>query len=298
MRKTRLVQKLIVMVGIVSSLAVFAAEGVVYSREGRNPLKSYDLEIKDGRLLSLDGGKGLEANLGNVVDSLRDRYTGSNIVLAPGLAVIEISDLKLRASRLAEELEAIRVASGMRFDWTGPGRAPKRSDGQLSKGQGPEDFVDPITGVSQSDPVSTSSDGLYIIREAEATPDSALIVDAFNIGAYLRWLRAKQNPDKATRDHEKEVEESLSKLEGIVAEALVSLSDGRTVAAPRFQFHLGTNLLIVTGSRETVEVVRRIVDALPTDSTPSETRGVWTEGMNREMLKRYGLLPPTNSPAR
>jgi hypothetical protein len=58
--------------------------------------------------------------LGNVVDVLRDRYTNANIVMSPGLAKLRISDLKLRAGHLADELEAIRVASGGKFEWTGP----------------------------------------------------------------------------------------------------------------------------------------------------------------------------------
>src|SRR5262249_3196749 len=61
------------------------------------------------------------ATLTSIVDRLRDRHPEANIAMSPELAGVKISDLKLRATSLDEELEALRVASGERFIWSKPG---------------------------------------------------------------------------------------------------------------------------------------------------------------------------------
>ena len=91
----------------------------------------YDLEIVKG-VLHLNPalskkyriGEAVPATLTTVVDVLRFMHdganleSGANIVLAPSLAEITISDLKVKGLNLEEELEALRVASGDRFLWT------------------------------------------------------------------------------------------------------------------------------------------------------------------------------------
>src|SRR2546426_2529081 len=95
--------------------------------------QAYHLEVKDGVLVR--GGSNqtnVPASLANVIDAVRDRYPEANIVIAPGLANMSISDLKLRTGNISEELEAIRVASGGKFECSGgPGNV----------------VVDPTTGL-------------------------------------------------------------------------------------------------------------------------------------------------------
>src|SRR5678815_4325392 len=82
--------------------------------------QAYDLEVKEGVVTT--GGPHARtptATLANVIDAARERYPDVNIVIAPGLANISVSDLKLRTSSISEELEAIRVASGGKFEWSG-----------------------------------------------------------------------------------------------------------------------------------------------------------------------------------
>ena len=71
----------------------------------------YDLQIIDGQLIRPQGK--VEATLANVVDALRDQYAEANIILSPGLSKLKVGDLKLRAGKLSDELEAVRVASGV-----------------------------------------------------------------------------------------------------------------------------------------------------------------------------------------
>ena len=62
-----------------------------------------------------------------MVELLRERHDGANLVLSPGLPRIKIMNLKLRATSLEQELEALRVASGNKFMW-GDGRNPAEED--------------------------------------------------------------------------------------------------------------------------------------------------------------------------
>ena len=122
---------------------------------------AYDLEIVDG-ILVLDGRK-MEATLANVVDALRTRYQDANIAVAPGLGKLKISDLKLRAGQLTDELEAVRVASGNKFDIKGPGGVP---------------VIDPNTGRPLNE---SSNSGLFVLQGPPATEQSERYVEAFNI---------------------------------------------------------------------------------------------------------------------
>src|SRR5437016_1005463 len=133
---------------------------------------AYDLEIVDGVLTQ----SGREATLDNVIDALRERYSKANIVLSPGLKKVQILDLKLRTGSIWEELEAIRVASGGKFEWLGPNspvfsgeRTPNNPNNMSpsafagSASPGASGAVDPATGL----PLSSSdlNAGLFILRE-------------------------------------------------------------------------------------------------------------------------------------
>src|SRR5436190_5565196 len=115
-------------IAIVFASSLFQAPGqeTKASRQTSEPssetsLRGYDFEIINGVLTRGGSTSGKpEATLGNVIDAVRQRYPDANIVMSPGLARVKISDLKLRARSIWEELEAIRVASGGRFEWSGP----------------------------------------------------------------------------------------------------------------------------------------------------------------------------------
>lgn len=300
MKKSNLLRPLLTIVSLATAL-VWLPRSVVAENKPPLPAESaqsgYDLEIKDGQLVNAPTGRGSEATLGNVVDALRDRYTTANIVLAPGLAKLKLSDLKLRAGHLADELEAIRVASGAKFDWMGPGSAGPNMPPESS---GPA--IDPTTGQPIAAAPTGTNTGLFVLREPTPTTETARTVEAFNIGPYLQWLREKQDPKEAQDRREQEVARSLDELEKIVAVTLESLKQGSSVEIPSFRFHRGANLLIVTGTQDAVEVARKVVNALPGqaglavgETSPSGPFGV--SGMSPELAKRYGLrVPPGMNP--
>jgi hypothetical protein len=117
------------------------AATVVSAQPASNPTapkkSPYLLEIEGGFLLSPTGNK-VEASLENVVERLRElellrNGDPANIVLSPDLPKIKIANLKLAATTLTQELEALRVASGERFTW--------------SAGENPYAMVAPATGL-------------------------------------------------------------------------------------------------------------------------------------------------------
>src|ERR1051325_2143802 len=68
----------------------------------------FDIEIAGGKFTWK--GKQREATLENVVDMLRERHDGANIVISPGAPHISIPNLKLRATTLEQELDALCVS--------------------------------------------------------------------------------------------------------------------------------------------------------------------------------------------
>ena len=222
----------------------------------------YDLEIEDGQLIR--AGRKVEATLPNIVDALRARYTDANIVLAPNLTKVKVGDLRLRAGRLGEELQAVRVASGDKFEIEVP--------------NGPT--IDQTTGF----PIAYSQNGnasLLVLRESKPRPETRRIVEAFNIGPYLEWS-SHQN----TTNHPSE-DETLREVQGMISETLAAFeTQSNQGEPPSFQYHRGATMLVIIGNIESVEIARKIVNALP--------------GMNAvadSSRARYGFEPPRDSAA-
>lgn len=243
------------------------------------------LQIVGGELI-LPQGK-VTATLPNVVDALRDQYPGANIVLSPGLAKLRVGDLKLRAGRLLDELEAVRIASGEKFEVQPP--------------NGPTQ-IDPNTGLAMG--VST---GLFVLREAKPTAQSQPVVAAFNIGPYIDWLR-QEHPDQPKGSA---IDSGIANVKSIISQTLESFSGGGETP-PSFQYHSGANLLIIIGNAESVEIARKIINVLPGMSSiaqesrtafgldaadsPSEAGRTRQERAEDAFRRRYGMLPRSATP--
>jgi len=232
------------------------------SREPRSgDVGRYDLEIVNGSIVRVGSTSDKrEATLGNVIDAVRQRYPDANIAMTPGLARLKISDLKLRTRSIWEDLEAIRVASGGKFEWSGPGFSVFGRTGL-----DPDRYVTP--GPTDPSAIATGN-GLFTLREA-VTAERERSVEAFNIGPYLQHgeTEAIGGPGQPTSGDKPKAdaasrEKRLTEVEQIILETIGALHD-EEVEKPQFQFHRGANLLIVIGSREAVEVARKIVGALP-----------------------------------
>ncbi len=250
-------------------------------------VEGYDLAIVEGMLVSKGSTAAkVPATLANVVDALRDRYQEANIVMAPGLADAHIADVKLRASSLWDELEAIRVASGGKFEWQGPNSplfgAPNSPTPSAFVGT-PD--ADPSTGLPIGPPRTRLNSGLFVLQEPSPTPENQRVVDAFSLGNYLLPNALTDLPgeeespgqpkpgqpanQQQTRERRNErVNQKLEQLKLIISETIVSLHQGpgghaEQLSLPSFQFHPGANLLVVVGTREAVDVARKVMLALP-----------------------------------
>jgi hypothetical protein len=227
-------------------------------REGAAPGASaapYALEIMDGKLslanlkgnvnLSKRWGAGktdsVPASLANIIDVLRDLHPEANVVMSPELANIQIADLKLRATSLDEELEALRVASGNRFVWTKPGVVPMGA-------------VDPATGLPVA-AVGAGESTLYsLVPDESGGMTTKRDMEVFNLGSYLA--------------NEEDPKTSIEQIEKIILNTLSQLRHKNLAPDedPDFQFHAGANLLIVIGRQDALEVARKVVSALQTQT--------------------------------
>ncbi len=220
----------------------------------------YDLEIVDGQVLHR--GQKMPATLANVVELLRQRYLHANIVLSPGLGTLPVADLKLRASRLPEELEALRIACGQKFIVQPPAHGAPG--------------VDPTTGlpVGQADVGS----GLFVL-EAVHSPQDERVVEAFNIGPYLQWLR-EQGKDPSQK--EQRAEDQLEQVKKMIFDTLQRFDPDNPEQnrITDFQFHQNANLFVVIGKREAVDIARKIINVLPGMATIDDS-----------VARHYGLTP-------
>jgi hypothetical protein len=237
--------------------------------------KGYDLEIVNGVLLK-KGVKSSAASLKNVIDALRERYPDANIAMPPNLADVPIGDLKLRTGSLWDELEAVRVASGGKFEWKGPGLAIFFA-GQDNVGINPTQSIDPATGLPSKNADYPNS-GLFVLRESRVGPESERVVEAFNIGAYLDWIaenRAQDwglkpsDPEYQRKIHGLSLNEGMRQIKEILGETVEKFNRGRTgvITQPDFEFHEGARLLVVIGTREAIEIAHKVLNALPRPAT-------------------------------
>jgi len=247
----------------------------------------YDLEVVDGKLFR--DGKILEASLGNAVDVLRERYPDANIVLSPGLAKLKVSDLKLRAGRLEDELEALRIASGEKFG--------------VQAHVGPNGPIDPATGLPTHGNKAASD--LFILKGEVSSHETTRTIEAFNIDPYLQWVEHK------SAKQEEDVPKSLEELNSMIRDAILQLNPNGFIESdfPSFSFHSGAHVLVVTGTQQAVEVARKIIRALPGEEvlqasfvgdrlrlvTTPEAREA--EAADEAFRKRYGLKPRPASTA-
>jgi hypothetical protein len=208
----------------------------------------YTLEIMNGKLSlaqpkvratlskrSTSGDITSVATLISVVDLLRDMHPEANIAMSPELANVKIADLKLRATSLDDELEALRVASGERFIWTRPGAMAA---------------VDPSTGLSLARAPAQTALYSLVPNEAGKFAASRRTVEVFNLGPYLQ--RKGAGRDSSIKEIEQIILATLRQMKG----------EDSADDAPSYQFHSGANLLIVIGQPEALEVARKVLSAL------------------------------------
>ena len=266
----------------------------------------YLLEIEGGWLLQSTGDK-REATLENVVELLRELELSrsgapANIVLSPDLPKIKIANLKLAATTLTQELEALRVASGERFAW--------------STGVGPQS-IDPATGLPiHNAPTIPGAEmqnqtPLYILRPAPDAGRGPLLVEAFSLAGYFESRRKSDNEDA----YQVMVDQEIKQIEQIVTEtaeiyaALRRELKGESARAstPNLRFHRGANLLVVIGEPEAVEVAAKVIGALPGVKHSGSPAGIpGLPGMGFDPAQGTGgprpatgsLSPPVGSPAR
>ena len=190
---------------------------------------SYEIVVENGQLFRPTGqGQRFAApTLAEVVKRLRELHPDANIVLAPELADLPVGDIKMHATEMAEELEAVRVASGATFTWR-------------TSGSGTSLFV------------------LEPTAKSAKRPESDVQVEVFNLTGYLARLR-KSYPDMKDPAAISE----FGKMEAQEAQAVVdqTLQDAG-VGRLKFEFHSGANLLIVMGRPDSLSIARTVLNGL------------------------------------
>jgi hypothetical protein len=248
----------------------------------------YALQIVDGTIL--EKGVKVPATVGHVMDALREMYPRVNIVASPEVTDLTLADMKLRPAEVEETLEALRVASGERFDW-------RRNDQQPAA-------IDPTTGVPVPPrPVKEPSLYLLTVNPNTSSARAKREVEVFNLSGYLTsgiTHAGKQANDEAA------IDQGLKTVQDIIKQTLAAVyyQEGTRLD---YQFHAGANLLIVIGPRDEIEVARKVIEALPGQPTSVSARfrpeaaspalgADLTEKQREAFMRRYGLTPQRPQP--
>jgi len=206
----------------------------------------FDVEIQDGQLLLApmngraptneftfrDGAyaepvTSVPATIANLAKYLRAADTNANITVSPSAAEIQIKDLKLHGADVGEVVNAVGVATD---------EAVYGGGGSYGNGR---------------------FECSFRANQANLQQNSERTVEVFNMSGYIHSLHLINPPPEAV------VQKKLDEIHELVLETLASLRGQGDV---NFRFHPGTELLIVIGKPDAIEVTRKIIDALPGQS--------------------------------
>ena len=158
-----------------------------------------------------------------------------------------------------------------------------------------------MQGLSHQDRLNDQV-GLMVGREPAANPDTTRMVEAFNIGPYLEFTRRQASVEKGKTQYEtseaaqNRVQRSIDQVKQIITETIAVVHQAQPGEAdtPAFQFHPGAALLVVIGTRDAVEVARKVVNALPDQVGQAPSASALPAAMpngDAAFRARYGLPP-------
>lgn len=185
------------------------------------PQIKYDLEVTAGGAL-IDNGRPIAPTLGNAIDILRRLHPELTFALSPGLGDVKLAELKLHANDVDQTLEALRLATGNRFDFA----APAHSSG--------------------------GDHTLYLLQGIEP-PNRRRMVEAFNLGDWISGARSDEEKGKRVRQLEEIIYTTIEKLR----ESSLEPND-----RPEILFHPEANIMVVIGTPQSIEVAGKLARAL------------------------------------
>jgi hypothetical protein len=251
------------------------------------PPSTATVATPSGQMLAIVNGRmtdGRPATLENVLEQLRPGYPGANIIMA-GAETVVIRNLRMNwypysssetrapANRIAggggspemgTVLSALRAASGDKFTISHEGPATYIVSAiRAGETSAPARTVEvfnlrpylwPARGqmTLHGEILNSERQQLETLRKnyAENHPE---------VKAQLERVATLQKSyDRDAADVERRVDEIVQLVDETVAE----LNPGKPGPKPLFRFHAGTNLLVVSGTREAVDITRKIVMAL------------------------------------
>jgi hypothetical protein len=201
----------------------------------------YELEIEGGVLLDANfpaNDVHNESCLRNIIKLLREKHPDANIALSPVLADnVTVRDLKLVATDLGDELEALRVASGDIFIWQ-----------NKSAGHTPMLF--------------TLEPSPEFLDEQNHSSSTQPQVEVFNFSSYFAQHLDSHpvNDDDLIKFKQNRIEMTKS----IVLQTVNKLPFASKFATPilNFEFHQGANLLVVIGPEDAINIARKVINAM------------------------------------
>lgn len=237
------------------------------ARSQTNSSVQYDLEIENGGVRISQEPGFAQADLNTIVKLLRDKHPEANIAMSPELVVVQVSDLKLRAASLEEELEALKVASGDKFTWFA---------NHYSSNASP-----PLFSLEPSELFSREK----FLKENAPSPKSQVQVEVFNFSSYFDYHRESGTDDAKLQAFK---QQTIEKTKDIIRETLADFG----AVTMKFQFHPGANLLVVTGSQDEINIARKIINAM-IEKTPGDLPSSFKKTLEDALKKMSSNLEST-----
>lgn len=222
--------------------------------------------IADGKIagVMLDG-KPATATLRNIVDELGRRFPDANITLSPGLEGITIQNLKLRVTRspgaLDHALHALSEASGRRFV-TRPFGANEvliyPLEAATTRRKAEVFNLSHFLGAGRAWRLSVDIRRLeaeLAVHRKKFTEEHPSVVA---LGTELDILKLKLAREQGLPKNESD--DLLEHISKTVLTTLLLLNPDEK--PPEFQFHRGSNLLVVVGTEDAADVTRKVIAAL------------------------------------
>jgi hypothetical protein len=243
------------------------------------------LKIENGEIWIREPGQAMvnthdSAIVGNAIKALQKIYPDITIAADPRTINLSLADVIVRANDPATDLEALRTASGDRFDVKWDKSVNPRS----------------ATGNPQIDL-------LYTIRantETDAHPEAEeRIIECFNLTGYIqhavdgelnRFNRDPKPDNAAEKDRVASVtDNALAELQEIIKSTIKDFDS--SIKEPKFRFYADAQLLIMTGSPQAINIAAKVVSALPGQQGTRWTSNGDGSSRNQQLLRQMGVTP-------
>jgi hypothetical protein len=251
-------------------LLAFGQKAVSESALAPAPIVEH-LKIENGEIWTREPGQAMvnthqASTLGNAIKALQKIYPDDTFAVDPRTMDVSLADVIIRANDAGTDLEALRTASGGKFDFNAK--------------------------LAQSPATGGAASTLYTIRPNNTTDSNSeaeeRVVECFSLTGYIQHAISTTDP-KDPSGRKAAPDKALGELQEIITSTILDFDS--SIKQPKFRFYSDAQLFIVTGSPRAIDIAAKVISALPGQQGASWDSNWGRNIRNSRLPQQMGVAP-------